>query len=235
MIDHEAVDALLAGYVLRSLTGEDAAEVDRLLTEHVPGCTDCLATLDAFQALTGEVALITAPLPVPDTLLPRLHRSLEGRRSRRMPAWHPGRLVAAAAAAVALVGIAGLAITQTGGDTGAPLLTQADIQQVTQVASQPDAERTPVGEVDEITAPGLEEIYIMGRVVPSPPTGSTYRLWAVSPAGTATYIGDFVPVAGLVALEVSIDPSAVDHLLVTVEPAGSEPGEPGQPAWAVAS
>ncbi len=143
MIDHEAVDALLAGYVLRSLTGEDAAEVDRLLTEHVPGCTDCLATLDSFQALTGEVALITAPLPVPDTLLPRLHRSLDGRRSRRMPAWHPGRLVAAAAAAVALVGIAGLAITQTGGDTGAPLLTQADIQQVTQVASQPDAERTP--------------------------------------------------------------------------------------------
>ncbi len=235
MIDHDAVDALLAGYVLRSLTGEDAAEVDRLLADHVPGCTDCLATLDAFQGLTGEVALIAPPMPVPDTVLPRLHRSLDGRRSRRMPAWHPGRLVAAAAAAVALVGIAGLAITQTGGETGAQLLTQADIQQVTDLAKQPDADITPLsGEVDEVTAPGFEEIFLMGRLVPSPPSGSTYRLWAVSPAGAATYIGDFLPVAGLVALEIAIDPSAVDHLLVTVEPAGSDPGEPGQPAWASA-
>ena len=236
MIEHEAIDELLAGYVLRSLTGEDAEAADRLLTDHVPGCTDCLATLDAFQALTGDMALVAAPVAVPETVLPRLHRSLDGRRSRRMPTWHPGRLVAAAAAAVALVGVAGLAITQVGGDAGSQRLTQADLQHINEVASLPDAEVTDLGYADEVTAPGLEEIYLRGSGIPSPPDGSTYRLWAISPSGGATYIGDFVPMAGAILLGIAIDPTAVDHLLITLEPAGSDPGEPGQPApWAAAS
>jgi anti-sigma-K factor RskA len=236
MIDHEAIDELLAGYVLGSLTGEDAEAADRLLTDHVPDCADCLATLDAFQGLTGDIALVAAPATVPETVLPRLHRSLDGRRSRRMPAWHPGRLVAAAAAAVALIGVAGLAITQVGGDAGSQRLTQADLQVVNDVANRSDAVKTPLGAAEEVTAPGLEEIYLRGSGVPSPPDGSTYRLWAVSPGGAATYLGDFVPVAGAILLEIAIDPTAVDHLLITLAPAGSDPGEPGQPApWATAS
>ncbi len=236
MIDHEAIDELLAGYVLRSLTGEDAEAADRILTDHVPECTDCLATLDAFQGLTGDIALVAAPVPVPDTVLPKLHRSLDGRRSRRMPTWHPGRLVAAAAAAVALIGVAGLAITQVGGDAGAQLLTQADLQVVNQVASRSDAEVRDYGAAEEVTAPGLEEIYLRGAGVPSPPDGWTYRLWAISPGGAATYIGDFVPVAGAILLGIAIDPDEVESLLTTSEPVGSEPGAPGQPApWAAAS
>jgi len=236
MIDHDAIDELLAGYVLQSLTGEDATAADRLLIDHVPECTDCLATLDAFQGLTGDIALVAEPATVPDTLVPRLHRSLDGRRSRRMPAWHPGRLVAAAAAAVALIGVAGLAITQVDGGTGSQLLTQADLQQVTDVANRNDATVTPLGAAEEVTAPGLEEIYLRGTGVPTPPAGSTYRLWAISPAGAATYVGDFVPDAGAILFEISIDPTAVDHLLITVAPAGSDPGEPEQPVpWAAAS
>lgn len=235
MMDHEAIDELLAGYVLRSLTGEDAEAADRLLTDHVPDCTDCLATLDAFQGLTGDIALVAAPVSVPDTMLPRLHRSLDGRRSRRMPTWHPGRLVAAAAA-VALIGVAGLAITQVGGDAGTQLLTQADLQVVNEVASRSDAEVRDYGAAEEVTAPGLEEIYLRGSGVPSPPDGWTYRLWAISPSGAATYVGDFVPVAGAILLGIAIDPNAVESLLITSEPAGSEPAEPGQPApWAAAS
>lgn len=235
MMDHEAIDELLAGYVLRSLTGEDAEAADRLLTDHVPDCTDCLATLDAFQGLTGDIALVAAPVSVPDTMLPRLHRSLDGRRSRRMPTWHPGRLVAAAAA-VALIGVAGLTITQVGGDAGTQLLTQADLQVVNEVASRSDAEVRDYGAAEEVTAPGLEEIYLRGSGVPSPPDGWTYRLWAISPSGAATYVGDFVPVAGAILLGIAIDPNAVESLLITSEPAGSEPAEPGQPApWAAAS
>lgn len=235
MMDHEAIDELLAGYVLRSLTGEDAEAADRLLTDHVPDCTDCLATLDAFQGLTGDIALVAAPVSVPDTMLPRLHRSLDGRRSRRMPTWHPGRLVAAAAA-VALIGVAGLAITQVGGDAGTQLLTQADLQVVNEVASRSDAQVRDYGAAEEVTAPGLEEIYLRGSGVPSPPDGWTYRLWAISPSGAATYVGDFVPVAGAILLGIAIDPTAVESLLITSEPAGSEPAEPGQPApWAAAS
>jgi hypothetical protein len=173
---------------------------------------------------------------VPDTVLPRLHRSLDGRRSRRMPTWHPGRLVAAAAAVVAVIGVAGLAITQVGGDAGSQRLTQADLQHINEVASLPDAEVTDLGYADEVTAPGLEEIYLRGSGVPSPPDGSTYRLWAISSSGDATYLGDFVPVAGAILLGIAIDPTAVESLLITLEPAGSEPGTPGQPApWAAAS
>ncbi|MEP6758826.1 MAG: anti-sigma factor [Actinomycetota bacterium] len=235
MIDHDEIDELLAGYVLRSLTGPDAVEADRLLTDHVPGCPDCLSTLDAFQGLTGDLATMPAPVSVPDTLLPSLHRSLDGRRTRRPSSWNPGRLVAAAAAAIVLVGVAGLAITQVGGDGGTQLLTQADLQVVNGVKNRADAEVTPVGPADEVTAPGLEEIYLEGSGVAMPPTGSTYRLWVVSVSGTATYVGDFAPRYGQVALAISIDPSGVDHLLVTLEPAGSEPSEPGEPAWPTAS
>jgi hypothetical protein len=237
MIDHDAIDELLAGYVLRSLTGEDAEAADRLLTDHVPACSDCLATLDAFQGLTGDLALVAAPVAVPETVLPRLHRSLDGRRSRRMPTWHPGRLVAAAAAAVALVGVTGLAITQVGGgDAGSQRLTQADLQVVNDVANRPDSSVVDLGSAEEVTAPGLEEIYLRGTGVPSPPIGSTYRLWAISSAGAASYVGDFVPSAGQILLEISIDPNAVDHLLITLAQAGSDPGEPGQSVpWAAAS
>ena len=48
--DHERTQELLAGYVVRSLSGEDAAEADRVLTDHVPGCDECRSTLDAFRA-----------------------------------------------------------------------------------------------------------------------------------------------------------------------------------------
>jgi len=42
--DHERIDELLAGYVLLSLSGEDAAEADRILVDHVPSCATCRAT-----------------------------------------------------------------------------------------------------------------------------------------------------------------------------------------------
>ncbi|HLB39390.1 MAG TPA: anti-sigma factor [Actinomycetota bacterium] len=230
--DHDAIDELLAGYVLRSLTGGDAAEVDRLLTDHVPGCDDCRATLGAFQALTGDLAISPAPLAPPETLLPRLQRELDGRRRRIVPAWNPARLVVAAAAVIVIVGIAGLAITQVGGG-GSELLTQADLQTAIAVASRPDAQITDLGQTEEVTVPGMEETYVYGTGVSMPPAGSTYRLWAIGADG-ASYIGDFTPVNGVVVLEISIDPIAVERLWVTVEPAGSEPGSPGQPAWSAA-
>ena len=74
--DHEQIDELLAGYVLRSLSGEDAARADRLLSEHVPTCARCRATLADFQAIMADLALEAAPLAPPDALLPRLHREL---------------------------------------------------------------------------------------------------------------------------------------------------------------
>jgi anti-sigma-K factor RskA len=229
MDDHEAIHELLAGYVLQALSDEDAVQADRLLSDHVPACAECRATLVSFQAVMGDLGAVADPVTPPETLLPRLHRSLDDRRRRVMPSWNPGRLVAAAAAVVVVVGIAGLAVTQVGGRDSAQLLTQADLDQATTFAARPDAEVTDLGEADEITAPGREEVYVMGTSVSPPPAGFTYRLWALN-GERADYVGDFQPIAGVVVLELSIDAS-VERLLVTVEPSGSEPGSPGQPAW----
>jgi anti-sigma-K factor RskA len=233
VIDHDTTDELLAGYVLGSLSDEDAVEADRLLAEHVPDCDECRATLDAFQGLTGELGMAAAPSEPPETLLPRLHRSLDGGRRRRLVGLSPARLVAAAAAAVVVVGIAGIALTQGGGGPD-QLLSQADLAQVMNVRARQDAQVTHTGHVDEIEAPGVEELYVMGLDVPAPAPGDTYRLWAVNASG-ATWIGDFVPVDGTVSLRIALDPSTVDGILVTTEPAGSQPSQPGASAWAAAA
>ena len=52
--DHTAIEELLAGYVLRSLTGEDASEADRLLSDHVPICSLCRQTLAGFLGIAND-------------------------------------------------------------------------------------------------------------------------------------------------------------------------------------
>ncbi len=231
MIDHEAADELLAGYALGSLTGPDAEEADRLLTEHVPDCLTCRATLDAFQGVTGELGMVADPLAPPETLLPRMERELTGGRRRSgLRGWSPARIVAGAAAAVVLVGAAGIALTH-GGSGSADPLTQADLAQVQTMADQPDTQRRDLGGgTSEIEPADREELYVMGVGVADPRSGFTYRLWAVQ-GDSATFIGDFMPLDGRVALKVSVDPNAVDSLLVTEEPAASTPTQPGEPAW----
>ena len=69
--DHEGIEELLAGYVLRSLSGADAAEADRLLSDHVPGCATCRQTLDDFQRLSADLGVAAAPMaPARDTAAP---------------------------------------------------------------------------------------------------------------------------------------------------------------------
>jgi len=233
VIDHDATDELLAGYVLGSLSGEDAVEVDRLLAEHVPDCDRCRATLDAFQGLTGEIGLSASPAPPPETLLPRLQRSLDGRRRRGLPAWSPTRLVAAAAAAVVVVGVAGLVVTQAGGGAQEQLMSQADLAQVKLLKEDPQTTHKRIGETQELIPPGVEELYIWGENVSQPPAGFTYRVWTVGADGE-TWVGDFIPDNGVVALHIAVDPASVNDLLVTVEPIASEPSQPGEPAWKAA-
>ena len=107
--DHERIDELLAGYVLLSLSGEDAAEADQVLIDHVPSCARCRATLSDLEAVSGDLALAAPPVDPPETLLPRLHRAMDdvplaGRTRRR------GALIAVAASAVALVAMGGLSL-----------------------------------------------------------------------------------------------------------------------------
>ena len=223
--DHEAIDELLAGYVLRSLSGEDAAEADHLLSDHVPTCAACRDTLAAFQDLSADLALDATPLTPPETLLPRLHRELEPPASRRRPV----QIFAVAASVVAVVGLAGLAVTQ--GLRASDANSRAeDFRSAAQMALRPDSNQVPVGPVNELTAPGVEEFYVMGDNCPQPPEGSVYRVWIVS-GDQPTFVTDFLPEDGQVFLSIPFDPSRYDDLWISVEPAGSDPTTPTDVEW----
>jgi Anti-sigma-K factor rskA len=229
---HDANQELLAGYVLRSLSGDDAVEADRILTEHVPTCPECRATLEAFQAVAGDLALDAPAAAPPDTLRARLQRDLEPReRSWR---WNPGRIVAVAASVVLVVGVGGIAATQLrngGGLVSGEGLARASLQDVTNAATSQDATTQALGPAKEIVAPATEKLYVYGSDIPLPPAGTVYRLWSGT-ADQATYIGDFLPSEdGTVLLEITLDAASVGTLLVTIEPEGSEPTQPGDAAW----
>jgi anti-sigma-K factor RskA len=228
--DHDAIDELLAGYVLEALSGPDAAEMDRLFVEHVPDCDTCKQTLRAFQEVTGDLGTSTDAIHPPDMLLPRLQRDLGPRRVRRMPTWSAGRIAATVAAVVVAVGVAGVIVGDGNGTDS--VLANADLSQIQSIKALAGTQTTDIDKVEQVTPEDREETYVMGTSVPAPPPGQTYRLWAIGPDG-ATYIGDFMPVDGIVALEIRLDPTTL-QLQVTVEPAGSEPVSPGQPAWSAA-
>jgi anti-sigma-K factor RskA len=235
-VNHDSIDELLSGYALRTLSGEDATEADRLLSEHVPSCAACRQTLDAFRAVTADLALDARPADPPETLLPRLHREMEP-RGRRVARWQPARLVAAAAGLVFVVSLGGVALLQSGdgGVTGGPqdfvTMRNGDIAEAVQFATKRDAQQTPMGQAMEYERPGVERFYVLGTEVPQPPTGMVYALWLVSGSET-TLLGSFVPdpATGLVVLRIDLDPTGVDTLFVTLEPAGATPVSPGPPA-----
>jgi hypothetical protein len=226
--DHDEIEELLAGYVLDGLTGEDAARARSVLDEHVPDCAACRSTLDAFSAVTGELALAADPLPVPETLRPRLHRELGPRARRRNAA----RIAAVAASVALAVGLGGVGLSQL--DTGGASLTQLsaqDLGQALSLATRDDATTTDIGPATEVSVPGMDHFYVYGDDVPPPQAGDVYRLWLVE-ADDVRYVGDFVPAPdGTVVLRVEADPDDWDRVLVTVEPAGSAPTSPGGEVW----
>jgi hypothetical protein len=232
--EHEAIEELLAGYALRSLSGPDAADAEVALSEHVPGCASCRELVWSLGETAADLALALPPVEPPETLLPRLHRSMEPRERRRLAGWTPGRLVAAAAGFVLVVGLGGAALLGGEAATLRPG-TAADLREAVRLAEEGDALSASVGPATEVVVPGREEFYLVGEDVPPPPTGSAYHLWLLR-GDEAVHVGAFAPDAdGTVVLLVRADPTAFDRLLVTVEAAEREPEEPGEPAWSEAA
>ena len=116
MTDHERIEELLTGYALLALEGEDAAEADRLLSEHVPSCPTCREMLAGLRAVTGELALVPAPATPPDLTLARIHREMG---HVPVPRRRRAGMLALAASVVALVGLAGLSVSLGGRATRA--------------------------------------------------------------------------------------------------------------------
>jgi hypothetical protein len=232
--DHERIEELLAGYALLSLEGEDAAEADRLLSEHVPGCTRCRRTLSDFQALSGDLALATSPADPPETMLPRIHRAmdevpLQGRRPRR------GALVAVAASAVALVAMGGLSLVlgsrlnaaQTRAGTALEILSAMQSSGSQPVNVAPMGQTPPQSGMVEVSAPGMRTIYVASNDCPEPGPGHAYQLWLHS-GGEWVPVGKmFWPEDGVVLLELrDVDVSRYDAIWVSEEVDGIPPATP---------
>lgn len=227
--DHDAIDELLAGYVLRSVSEADAAEADRLLSEHVPRCGACRETLDDFQRLSADLGVGAEPLAPPETLLPRLRRELEPQAPRRRPI----RVFAVAAGVAVVVGLAGATVSQSMRANDADVRAEA-LANAAQLATRPDASRIEVGPVHEITAPGEEHAYVMGEGVPEPPAGSVYRVWLVA-GGDPTFVGELTPAEGRVFLDIPFDPTRYDDLWISIEPVDAPTDRPTSAEWWSAS
>ncbi|MCI0632439.1 MAG: anti-sigma factor [Actinobacteria bacterium] len=232
--DHERSEELLAGYALLSLSGKDAAEVDRLLAEHVPGCARCRRTLEDFQALSGDLALAAPMADPPETMLPRIHRAmdevpLEGRRPRR------GALVAVAASAIALVAMGGLSLVlgnrlndaQTQAGTALEILSAMRSPGATPVDVAPQGQTPPESWMVEVSAPQDRRIFVAATNCPEPGQGHGYQLWLHGDAGWVPVGEMFWPRDGAVLLEVTdVDVARYDAIWVSEEVAGAAPSEP---------
>lgn len=228
-MDHEEIEALLAGYALRSLSGEDAVVADRLLAEHVPGCFSCRGTLEAFQSVASDLALEPAPMDPPQTLLPQLHGELERvRRRRRVP------LIAVAASVAALVGLSGLVVSQ-GVRLNTAKQRTALLGDYVNFAAQPGSRQVPLadrtgapGPVTAAAHPGVQECYIVARDLPLPDAGTKYGIWLVR-GSSVQLVGHFVPFEDTTVLRFAVDPSEFDQILVSQEP--SDAASPGEVLW----
>jgi hypothetical protein len=235
--EHGRVDELMAGYALRSLSGEDATEADRLLSQHVPGCERCRETLLAFSDAVADLALAADPLPPPETLLPRLHRELEPRVGRLAPV----RWVAVASGVAAVLIVGGIAVSQ--GLRAGDLQNQNELfEQALAFAQRPGADSAALvgaqisdpAPVSEITAPDVDHFFLFGRDVPPAPAGRAYGIW-LSDGVDAVFAGTFVPVQGVTVVRVPFDRSRFDRVLITLETEGVVPSEPGDALWEAAA
>src|SRR5581483_10102807 len=228
--EHERIEELLAGYALLALSGEDAIEADRLLSEHVPSCPMCRDTLAGFQSVAGELALAPSPVAPPELMLPRLRRQLEHVSGRRRRA----TLVAAAAGGIALVTLSGLSMSLASRASKAEH-AKVQLSDFVGTLQQPGASSVSLTSMDrsspgmvEVSGPGFERMYIVGRDVPEPAPGHAYQLWLGS-GGTFVPVGDmFLPEDGLVYIRLTFDPRPYDEILITEEAIGSRMSAPSR-------
>jgi hypothetical protein len=236
--EHERIEELLAGYVLQSLSGEDAADADRVLTEHVPGCPMCRDSLADFQAITGDLALTAPAMAPPDTLLAQLRREIRSAPAAATTRWNLPAF-AAAASFVALVAVAGVALSLSGRVDRAErqrslvvqALSDASAAGTTPVGLQGEEGNRPDGAMIEVSGPQIERFTLYGERVPDPRPGDVYRVW-FGRGGTWDFQWQFVPDGGYVGLSIPVDTSQYDEVLITEEPAARQPTTPSSDwAW----
>jgi hypothetical protein len=238
--DHERIEELLAGYALRSLSGEDEAEADRLLAGHVPACLTCRRVLAEFEAVAGDLAVSADPIAPPDTTLPRIHRAM-GPREDRSPT-RPTALVGFAATAVAVLGLGALSFAMMNRAQVAEERTQIAFELASLMTSpgvdpepvEPQAGAPPDSDFVQVSAPDLRRMFVLAELCPDPAPGYAYQLWLGSEGEFKPYGPMFVPYDdGSVLIQLIVDVSVYDEVWITEEVAGSRPRTPRTdgPAW----
>lgn len=231
--DHERIEELLAGYALMSLSGEDAAEADRLLADHVPTCLTCRRTLSDFQDLSGELALAEAPVPPPDLVLARIHRGIDEVPLAGGPSRRRG-VIALAASVAALVALGGLSFTMAGRAFEAEdqrslaieLLALMRSPGVSPVNVDPQGATPSASGFVGVPAPDVRRFYLVADVCPEPRPGYAYQIW-LGDDGSFTPVGEmFAPTGGSVLIRLTVDVARYDEVWITEEVAGTPPATP---------
>ncbi len=226
--DHEAIEELLAGYVLRSLSGDDAAEADRLLSTHVPRCSSCRTTLEAFHAVTGELALAVPSVAPPELLTRRIRHEIEDtpvRGRRRIAMW------VSVAAMIALIAVAGWSVVLDGQLSSAKLRSASldSFLKAVPAGSKMLSLGDGAAKIAFAYTPGRPFTRMIALDVPPPGVGNIYRVWLHSNvSGKFIAAGQFIPPAGggLFQIDLPFDLLQYDQVLITEEPSDSIPSEP---------
>lgn len=219
--EHERVEEVLASYALGGLDAEDAALAERALLEHVPGCERCRRALDGYRMVAGDLALVPPSAAPPDTLLPRLRRSLAPPRRRRVwPAWALG-----SAAAVILIGLSGWSLALVSGLSGRldeAQRTQGWLVDALSTATHPSSEVLALDGADEarvsvLYVPGSEHSYLMATNLPDP--RFAYRVWFRG-GGKTWHAGVLEVFHGWGMMPVETNPDQWEIVMLTDEPRG---------------
>jgi hypothetical protein len=237
-VDHERIDELLAAQALHALDGDDLRLAERVLTEHMPTCERCRGTVAQFRAITADLAFASRAKEPPEMLLPRLRMetlAVPVDQSPRTPAPAAHRMSKigswlSAAAAIVLIGLVlwnaflHVRLSQLTG-------MQSDFNRATTVISQPDTKRVTLDSF-HTRAPVLfgyreEQVVLQGLDVEAPADGDVYRLWLGKDHDRFTFVHDFKPRNGVVALVLDFDARKFDRIVITEEPESVHPTQPG--------
>ena len=236
--DHERIEELLAGYALRSLDGDDASEADRLLADHVPNCLTCRRMIADFREVTGDLAVAPDPARVPDLLLSQIHRAMD-ETPRRSRSRFGATWVAAAASVVAVVAMGGVTLTMAGRANTAEDKVSGAIEAAMLAARGSANTIEPVGSAAtnlfvEAAPPDVRMLHLITSACPQPAPGTSYVVWLGSDGDYAPYVRFRPSAEGNVSLQVPVDISRYDEIVISEEIEGEYPTSPnmdGERTW----
>lgn len=211
---------LTAGYALDALDEDER----RAYEEHLPGCDRCREALSSFRDVTSALALGAAGPEPPSGLRERIVAQTRAEPQnvvplRRRPT--PGRVLAVAAAAAALVavGLGAWAVSLHGrlGDANDRLAAQ---QRTLSVVSDPRARDVSLakGTGKLVVAPDGRAVVVLDSLARAP-AGKTYEVWVVH-GTTPARAGLFRGGGGRVVVAVGRPVGKDAVVAVTLERAG---------------